>query len=393
MSRDETIARFKKGVVHWNNWSVSQFEKKRQYIQNGVWEKNKNQWESESAADFENYEFNVDFLNFEEFIFPWTANFYEANFKIRANFENAKFFGEARFGNCIFNKPSNFSNIFSDNDLIFSGCLFKKLFMISGYIKGRSFFYGTIFEGAAIFEKSSFAKIPNFCQTHFREAPDLDNTRVASPFHWGRTTRWLANLATRNPDKKRFCGRDPDPHTLAARYRALRRMAKKGENHFWEQEALAGELRAERSWRNVRTYPQQIVGILYQVLSNFGRSFVLPLLWWVGSIAGFRWWYLGDARIWPWVMDGDNLPCVPGMPDDTGMTAGGAAWELSVKRALIAFGFRNDERTTAIYQCLTGHTANTLPTAFVAVEIGQMMLSLLLIFMFLHALRVRFRVG
>jgi hypothetical protein len=74
------------------------------------------------------------------------------------------------------------------------------------------------------------------------------------------------------------------------------------------------------------------------------------------------------------------------------LTAGKAAFEFSLNKALIAFGVRSEGRLDALHKCLFATSAARVETWIVVIGIIQMLLSLLLIFLFAHAVRVRFRV-
>ena len=135
-------------------------------------------------------------------------------------------------------------------------------------------------------------------------------------------------------------------------------------------------------------------GLAYEVLSDFGRSIILPLIWLVLSTAGFAWAYLA-AR---------------GVPSGTACLVGsGEPWikalGLSIRKALPFAGVVSSEKLNEIYACLYGiHGATAaavdlpdrftpiIPDAVDFLGIAQLLLSLALIFLFLLAVRNHFRI-
>ena len=243
--------------------------------------------------------------------------------------------------------------------------------------------------------------MPDFIQAHFAEAPRLDNSHIRPGFIEPR--RFWDHLF---PRVKRDVNR-------SACYRALKRLAIDGHDHVREQEYFAGELRSLRgcpdrllpnplNWfrrddagKRRRAWPggaRYWFGLGYQLLSDFGRSMLRPLGWWGLSVAGFAWAYLARAKFSDGCAVGESTPW-------------SAALGLSIRKALPFAGIASSEKLNQIYACLYGIHGDSarlaaLPDRFTPVipdavdylGMVQLVLSILLLFLFLLAVRSHFRI-
>ena len=286
--------------------------------------------------------------------------------------------------------------------------------------------------------------MPDFIQAHFAEAPRLDNSHIRPGFIEPR--RFWDRLFPRvNGDVDR-----------SARYRALKRLAIDGHDHVREQEYFAGELRSLRgcpdrllpnplNWfrrddagRRRRAWPggaRYWFGLGYQLLSDFGRSMLRPLGWWGLSVLGFALAYLDrhfaraaelgmdygngvgawlGASVGDWLVGSvPSLAAVlPPLPtaSATACLAGdetpwSAALGLSIRKALPFAGIASSEKLNQIYACLYGIHGESarlavLPDRFTPVipdavdylGMVQLVFSILLLFLFLLAVRSHFRI-
>ncbi len=195
----------------------------------------------------------------------------------------------------------------------------------------------------------------------------------------------------------------------AARYRALKRLAIQGHDHAREQEYFAGELKALRghpdrllpnplNWfrkdedgRRLPAWPggaRYWFGLGYQWFSDFGRSMLRPLVWWVLAVFGFAAAYLDQHHARATTdgcLVGDGHPI-------------SAAIGLSIRKALPFAGVGSSEKLNQIYACLYGvHGAAlkgspVIPDVVDYLGIVQLLFSLLLLFLFLLAVRNHFRI-
>ncbi len=227
-----------------------------------------------------------------------------------------------------------------------------------------------------------FAELPDFVQAHFTEAPCLDDVHIPKGGFFSATAKAAAD--------------DTEGRYVALTgYRALKRIAVQGHDHMREQEFFAGELKAARGYRDKWWHARWWFGWFYQILSNFGRSMVLPLFWWSLATGGFTYAYLTQRA--PQTLSDS---CLVGQ--------GKALWAavgLSLRRALPSPGVGSAEKLNQIYACLYGiygdaNAGNQLPARYTPIisdtvdylGIGQTLLSLLLLFLFLLAVRNHFRI-
>jgi hypothetical protein len=230
----------------------------------------------------------------------------------------------------------------------------------SSSFDGRANFTAIVAEKAFTIEKSKFKVLPDFIQAHFQEAPRLDNVEVPTHGFW-------RSLGGRG---------DPD---LAARYRALKRLAIQGHDHDREYQFFADELRSLRGNPDRPWHTRYWIGFLYEVISNFGRSISRPVVCWIVLTIFFAEMYLCmHLRV---TQAGS---CV----DGHGNPASQAIY-LSVKKGLVFPGLGGDQRVDEALKCLYGGAV--LDSVSYA-GIIQSLVSAVLIFLFLLAVRNRFRI-
>jgi len=322
----------------------------------------------------------VDFSNSQ---FADTAGFRRTHFIDRALFERAEFRGHAWFARTRFSEQAHFDLAKFRGLARFAGAIFEDIatfpesefneaWFRSVTFTGRAEFNGCVFfdQGDFIACRSDFAFLlqhvrfarnpPNFTQADFKQAPDLDDVEFPLPGFW------------RGGDAK-----------LVPKYRALRRMAIQGADYEREQMAYKGELRARRwtvdKWWSIGTW----IGLFYDAFADCGRSIVRPANAWLASILLFAAFY------WQRAAAGVEARCEE---------AGGAAVQalfLSVKNALVIFGGTRDARVNQAYLCLYNGSAEQprIPPTVTFVEtLAQIPVSATLIFLFLLAVKNRFKI-
>ena len=362
----------------------------------------------------------VNVVKFSGSVFTQDAWFRNAEFKRSARFSRVAFkdaawfhgarFQNARFHGAVFDGDARLQKVHFGEDARFERCAFAKSARFSEAVfaeravfqqaefKGFSDFQQAKFQGEADFtalhgregaafdfEGASFKRVPNFMQAHFPEAPRLDNVSVTE---------------AREEQK------DPD---LPARWRNLKRLAIQGHDHVREMDFFAGEMLAlRRSDYAKRGYwLKSFPSYLYQWFSDFGRSSLRPVLWWVFLILVFTGVnYAGHhmQKQRDGVTDLAPLACVTG-PGDALSAAASLAWT----KGLIGGLGGGSLKTAQDYACLYGihgvdfgpdQPRNELPEQFTPVIPGwiafaggvQLVLSTALIFLFLLALRNQFRI-
>jgi hypothetical protein len=307
---------------------------------------------------------------FDDATFTGTAWFQSATFSGTAWFKNATFTGNAVFASATFTRNARYESATFKNSTNFGKAKFLE----------GTHFTGIKVERAFDMTGAAFAQVPAFNQADLKQAPDLDDVRFPLPGFWrgGREfpsgdERWLRGLR----------GEDEDLGGPVAKYRALRRMAIQGADYEREQMAYKGELRARRwtvdKWWSAGTW----IGLFYDAFADCGRSIVRPANAWLASILLFAAFY------WQRAVAGAGPRCEE---------AGGAALQalfLSVKNALVIFGGTRDARVNQAYLCLYNGSAeqpHIPPTVTFVETLAQIPVSATLIFLFLLAVKNRFKI-
>jgi uncharacterized protein YjbI with pentapeptide repeats len=397
----------KRGVAEWNAWAEKQLAEKVRLKESGAWETVEGPnptvetWLHNARADFQGRKFGMG--NFSGLIFPSEVDFRNAHFQTNADFTQATFLGEVWFNGAEFHGRAIFFDCEFECSARFNGTKFngatnfgKAVFSAAHFARfdqaifadsadfletrfhGDTSFRQTRFEGPTSFSESSFHKdanfnairaesafslanvrfdtVPDFIQAHFPEAPRLDNVQVPI-------------ISERDSLRGRT---NPE---AAPRYRALKRLALQGHDHDRETRFFADELRSLRHHPDKPWHARFLAGLLYESVSNFGRSISRPLLLltiWTVSFAAI---YACAAGSWA---------CVNGKGRSVD-----AAIYLSVRKALVFPGFAVDRRLNTAYECLYGAT---IPQSVAYLEIAQTLLSAILIFLVLLATRNLFRI-
>jgi hypothetical protein len=273
-------------------------------------------WIFPGRAEFNFATFDAP-ANFDGTVFMDVAEFRGTQFKSTTRFEGAMFLADSSFGGgefasasfhaSRFARKANFSERIFENDARFSLARFRSV----EFTKDVSFF-DAIFEkdGEVSFRQATFAdyvtfgrcrflsradfqavkadraftlegahfdEIPDFVQSHFSEAPRLDNTL-------------FKEVNTHTGDKR--------DEGLAARFRALKRLAVSGHDTERELEFSAGEIRSRRH-REDQPFGKNVtrfwLGWFYEQVSDFGRSAARPARMWLLLIIFFAVFYLS-----PW---------------------------------------------------------------------------------------------
>ncbi len=286
--------------------------------------------------------------SFDSATFTGSASFDGATFSGNARFGGATFSGDARFENATFSKEVYFRNaVFSDaffersrfsGDARFGGAKFNGVafFDDSTFRQLANFphawfhhyvrLHRTKFEGVTSFyairgergfsmANAHFDAVPDFIQAHFEEAPRLDNVKVdgrslAPPeaddpeTPPSRTIRLHRDWQRGSYRYRRVTKADSD---APAQWRALKRLAIQAHDQDREHEFFAREIRSARfltdwPWPHPSFYTLESwfgfarfwAGYAYGWLSNYGRSILLPLLWWSLGLAVAASFYFGE---------------------------------------------------------------------------------------------------
>jgi len=285
-------------------------------------------------ADFQNARF-ADRTVFDKALFLGDADFRKAEFGGNTGFSRARFASETAFEDGLFTQSADFHGaVFSkavtfrhtrfQGEVVFSEAVFGEVadFQLTAFPRFATF-KGVRFSGLANFNAmrgaqafdltdAHFETAPDFIQAHFEEAPRLDNLVVRQQLvlgaqAFGPSRFWRSRvsypLRAAFSLQHRLLSADPDS---AARWRALKRLAARARDRDREREFFAREVRAARFssdwpipwpfWRPSAWlgFSRFWFGLLYGLFSNYGRSVILPVLWWIVVTAAFGGYYLAQ---------------------------------------------------------------------------------------------------
>jgi len=375
---------------------------------------------------------------FDDATFTGGARFNHAKFAGNAEFTNATFAGDADFDSATFTDragffEATFAGMAEFSDAAFSGLAWFGISTFSGDAK----FDSTIFAGTASFDDATFDRgaifraikserafsiadahfhqVPDFIQATFAAPPRLDDCRIEP----------RRNSPTSLAAVKAIFSADPE---LSARWRALKKLAIEAHDHDRELAFFKGELQSRRWTADPPWRPMFWFGLFYEWLSDYGRSVFRPLAWWAVAIALFAGLYVGETPTLAgagesgiaWTL-GELAPAhFAASPTPLTCEAGAgaplwAAVDLSVRNALIFAGTASSAKMNQNYACLYGidtapppdpRTAGAAPTAMrlaTALRVNipyrvalytvlQSVISAVLLFLFLLAVRNHFRI-
>lgn len=339
----------------------------------------------------------VQFLNgasFNQAKFEGEAHFPRANFKGNISFRQAKFLDIVVFLNVAFSDRADFQDVTFMRLAQFSNAKFlDNATFHQGVFKGPAYFRESLFKESAEFKaikgKGSFSlynvqfnHVPDFSEAHFEEAPLFDNVNL-------------------EPERFRGISAQESDTNLSARWRALKRLAIQGYDHERELQFFKGEVIARRRTQDKWRHAQFWVGWLYQILSDFGRSIVRPILCLVISLLAFTIFYLSHSQYTFQQLFCESSTCMVSSRYPLI-----AALALSVHNA-VPFATRGSSvQLEQIYLCLYGTQKDMLlvqdglPKNFIPIipyevafaGVFQFFVSAVLIFLLVLALRNHFRI-
>jgi hypothetical protein len=435
LRRAATHARFGEGRDAWNAWGQAMLAEKAGLEAAGEWQveswgAGKNDatrtWMGAAEAPFSSAKgshiFQSD-VDLSGFVFPGTAGFNGATFSGHAGFTEATFSGDAGFIQARFEGYTAFDNAHFKRSAQFTAMQGKSYFSLRGV---------------------TFDMVPDFEQAHFAEAPRLD----VSEFPRAGVR---PKVGKGKDDEKQ----EPLGNEETARWRSLKRLAAQGHDHEREQLFFARELQSLRGSTDFmlgRNFGRWWFGRLYEWFSDFGRSMLRPLLWWSVFTVLFAGLYLaahfeqvetdrragnqnqitenhprytgtvdwlsagGAAALkrigaWPKAIDdlalvGDTARgaprCITSGSDGT--TPVSAAFAASLRKGLLFAGLGDTDKASQDFACLYGldrklmaevqgsQLVRRVPDAVAYAGLAQTLISAVLLFLFLLAMRNQFRI-
>jgi hypothetical protein len=168
------------------------------------------------------------------------------------------------------------------------------------------------------------------------------------------------------------------------KWRALKRMAEAGKHHILARQCFKGETLARRWHHDTPLTGAFWAGLAFEALSDFGQSFMRPLLW-LGVVIGLS--TFGLLKL--------SLDTTPQPPATCNKVV--AASLLSVNKSL----FLSADPSGSVNRhllCLYGQQkgAPTLPNTpdeATVLMMAQVLFSVVLLFLFGHAIKVRFTIS
>ena len=292
--------------------------------------------------------------------FQSEADFAHANFHGRASFSGTQFEAATGFSDAHFYRGASFAHASLAGATSFKGAIFytddtsQKVADFTAIKADRAF----------DLNEATFSKPPTFSQADFKQSPDLDKVHFPLPPPWER-----------------------GDEELAAEFRHIRRLALQGHDYEQEHRAFKGELRSRRG--NIDC--KYGLNFLYDIFSDCGRSIWRPFLLWVLALFGSAVAYLWNAGIgfanWRSLCWANES------------SVGWKALSLSIANALPVIGPSRPEEIRSIYACLYGVPRVTqgsqqfdIPPWSPVIQVGQNVVSAILIFLFLLAIRNQFKI-
>ncbi len=354
-------------------------------------------------ADFNNATFSGDTL-FNSATFSGGAVFNSATFSGGAVFNSATFSGDAVFSSATFSgdaffesatfsggaklDSAKFSSYAEFGNATFSGMTWFNEALFEGYIsfhhvifEGKSSFIAIKAQSFASFKAAKFQFVPDFNQAHFLEAPQFDDSDFSKALNYEQSE---------------------DKVNLSSFWRSLKRLAIQGHDHERELLFFAEEIKSQRGiqdkllprplnyWNNKPVWPggtRYWFGGFYQYFSDFGRSVIWPLLWLLGFGVLFYIFYL-NYSIEDKPTPAHNNPITQ---VTNSCNRSEAAIILSARSALPFIPATSySEKINRSNECLYGKNSDgkgNMPYWVVIVSIAQTILSTILIFLSLLALR------
>lgn len=396
-----------------------------------------------------NFEFLIDvcfsgctftkYTSFTDSIFNGVASYWDTRFNSYLEFRDSKFIGDARFDNAQFEEYVNFGYSTFEasadfNDVVFKGYAgFKRatfesdtefnntIFCYLAEFKSANFNWDAEFESAVFlndtsFFKSIFKDTVNFVSAVFAADVNFEDCIFENVGHFQDakfTTKVPCFLGVSMTSRLEFSDESYFSHLDItekgiANLRVLKRIS---DEHGLTDHAInfnAMELRAKRLQTEPRTatWSFKVVTWLYEILSDYGRSFGRPILAYFGLITvtylialiaaannspqtckGELWRIFIDMR------DNGSPSCLSAeLPDDKLKLNGyRAAFEYTTYRAAGILDFSdNDKQTVAVSKRL--FNADVEPTWMRLWGIFKAIASAALLFLAALGLRNKYRI-
>lgn len=264
-----------------------------------IWELNSHFHDAtfRGSASFDDSKINNG-INFSRTVFSGSFRLDRCNIEGTADFNSVVFKKNSSFDNTTFSILGSFENTTFHQRANFYSSSFKK----------ESYFARAHFNGSAEFSCMNAGKYCSFAGAKFCSPPELDHATFSDPPD-------LSGISVELPALKlNKCGTTiksilkvvgyTDDKDAAARFRKLKELAiakhdRERELYFFSLELKADRFQFGRPSAGIfATIISSFIGIFYEVLSNFGRSIMLPITWMF-----FVYWYFRFLLYKPYLQD------------------------------------------------------------------------------------------
>jgi hypothetical protein len=343
-------------------------------------------------------------LNFERAQFRDGLRFAPGNFLARVNFSRAEFFANSFMQSCWFSGGLSLaqSTLHSNAVLDLQSSKFETIMTAQGAkINGALSILAAHFSGEANFSLMHGEGILNLAGSVFSDVVlDIGGVSMVVPPSLERIAVPTAGELI-----------EPPPN-IVSRYRCLRLHSQRIGDHEAELAYFASQMRAARKFETSRWRLAEFVDACYDVFSDYGRSYVRPLMLW--SAAMLVCWAVYIVASHPFagrkVPIGSYVASVLGgdIRCGRGELVRLVSGHLAVKNGLLFIGWENSDRAKQSHACLFGMTVLEYPaqgseTAIRSAEpfipiivqllaLLQTIVSAVAIFLFFLALRNHFRI-
>jgi uncharacterized protein YjbI with pentapeptide repeats len=306
------------------------------------------------GVDFESATFSggVDF----EYVHFGDPNFRAATFSGIANFRHALFTGISStiFHSAVFSGDADFSSAVFQRGADFGSATFSKTASFNAAEFNIARFNAATFSNSITFINAEFKGSASFVDARFEAlGPDFRGARMHEATEWHGVTWPKPPKSWENAQEQVYI------------YERLKQEMERLKKHEDEQKIFRMELRARR--RLLRASPTEwLLNLIYQWSSDYGNSFIRPLLWLVVVFA------VGAAIF-------ARAPLYCGAPMPTKLAA-----QLSFANIFVFLPDKREIMMNAkMVQCFSSRTQ--------AVSAAQSLLSVMLLFLLGLVLRNRFR--
>lgn len=294
-------------------------------------------------------DFNVPHSSFR------SADFTETHFGGSAIFSDSVFGGAVIFEATQFGGPADFSNSKFGADAVFDRTVARDSLTFRGLqVEKRQ---------ATTFIDSVFHQAPEFFEADLKEPPRFDGAIAIGPPPWRKA-------------KDRF---------ETERFRKLKEYALERHDHAQELQFFAQEMRSMRYYKD---FPfkggitRYWIGILYELLSDFGRSIFRPILAATIITLAFAWIYACQSSMYSGIRSLSEASC------RADRSLGVEALIVAAGHA-IPFGVGRSDQVSEGYKCLF---PQPVPAQITFISLGQTILTAVLIFLAILGIRNQFRI-